>query len=281
MTMPRAILKKVKGELATAYSGARLQPLHRRMSFTDFERMPRQPGWKHEYYAGKAHITPCHTMVSFLLDLTRRKSVDHPGIRTVTEADADALLQPFLDAFRETPEYAGYPAKVFKKSAVKYIAGFFGNARGQRSHQSLVIENKGRIIAAALVKRGQTLPLLDCLFVCPAHSRKGLATLMVNRVVNGLLEQNETKLLSYALLANDASLAWHHHFGFQEVPDLWVASSRWHAYAHQLNMHRQTEDLADSELAELAERTAFWRAEVDRLTELEKRDFWAAHPQFD
>ena len=79
----------------------------------------------------------------------------------------------------------------------------------------------------------------------------------------------------------DTSLAWHRHFGFQEVPNLWVATSRWHAYAHQLDLHRQADDLTDSELAELAERMEFWRAEVDRLTELEKRDFWEAHPQFD
>jgi N-acetylglutamate synthase-like GNAT family acetyltransferase len=273
VTMSRAIVKKSKPAFRF--------PLHRRMSFAAFEKIPRQPGWKHEYYGGKAHITPAHTMVSFLLDLGPRESVDHPGIRPVTEADANALLQPFLEAFRETPEYAGYPAKAFKKSAAQYIAGFFGHARGQWSPLSILIEHQDRIMAAALVKRGQTLPLLDCLFVCPAQVRKGLATLMVNRVVNGLLEQGETKLLSYALLANDASLAWHHHFGFQEAPDLWVASSRWHAYAQQLDLHQQANDLTDGGLAELAERTAFWRAEVDRLTALEKRDFWAAHPQFD
>ena len=273
MTMPQAKLRKSELDYP--------RPLYRRMSFADFKRIPRQPGWKHEYYGGKAHITPAHTMVSFLLDLVPRESVDHKGVRPVTEADADALLQPFLDAFRETPEYAGYSAKTFKKSAAQYIAGFFGRARGQWSPVSVVMENKNGIIAAALIKRGQTLPRLDCLFVCPAQARKGLATRMVNHVVNGLLEQGETKLLSYALLANDASLAWHHHFGFQEVPDLWVASSRWHAYAHQLDLHRQASDLADRELVELAERTAFWRAEVDRLRALEKRDFWAAHPQFD
>ena len=269
----RAALKNAKAELA--------RPLHRRMSFADFKRIPRQPGWKQEYYGGKAHIAPANTMVSFLLDLAARESVNRPGIRAVTEADANALLQPFLDGFRQTPEYVEYSAELFKKSAVKYIAGFFGNVRGQWAPASVVMENKNRIIAAALIKRGQTLPRLDCLFVCPAQARKGLATRIVNHVVNGLLEQGETKLLSYALLANDASLAWHHHFGFQEVPDLWVATSRWHAYAHQLDLHRQANDLTDSELAELTERTAFWRAEVDRLTELEKRDFWAAHPQFD
>jgi len=273
VTMSRASLKRSQPAFP--------RPLHRRMSFAAFEKIPRQPGWKHEYYRGRAHITPAHTMVTFLLDLAPRERVNHPGIRTVTEADKDALLQPFLDAFRQTPEYAGYPAPAFKKSAVRYIAGFFGDSHGQWSPGSVAIENQDEIIAAALVKHGQTLPRLDCLFVCPAHARNGLATVMANRMVNWLLEQGETKLVSYALLANDPSMAWHHHFGFREVPDLWVASSRWHAYAHQLDLHRQANDLTDRELGQLAERSAFWRAEVDRLAVLEKRDFWGAHPQFD
>jgi len=276
-----------------------MRPLHRRMSFAAFERIPRRPGWKHEYYGGQAHITPSHTTVSFLLDLSpapsshplppgEREGVRGPcetqnlqGIRSVTPADADALLQPFLDAFREAPEYAGYRAQVFKNSARKYLAGFFGKVRGQWSPVSLVAENDGAIIAAALVKRGRTLPLLDCLFVHPTYTRKGLATGLIGHVVNRLRELNETQLLSYVLLANEPSLAWHHHFGFREVPDLWVATSRWHAYAHQLERHKDRKELPEAELANLAERAAFWQAEVDRLTQLEKRDFWAAHPQFD
>src|SRR5437879_390620 len=82
-------------------------PLHRRLSFAAFEKIPRQPGWKDEYYGGKAHITPAHTVVSFLLHLAPRESVDRPGIRNLAESDRDALLQPFLDSFRQTPEYAG------------------------------------------------------------------------------------------------------------------------------------------------------------------------------
>jgi len=271
--MSRATLKKSRPAFRL--------PLHRRMSWAAFERISRQPGWKYEYIDGKAHITPAHTVVSFLLDLAPRECKGPPGIRSLIEADQDALLPPFLDAFHQTPEYAGYRARAFKKSALRYLRGFFGNVRGQRSPLSVVIEKKGQIIAAALIKRGQRFPLLDSLFVCSRYRRDGLATSMVNRVVNSLLEQGEAKLVSYALLANDLSLAWHHHFGFQEVPDLWVASDRWHAYAHQLDVHQQANDLADRDLAELAERTAFWRAEVDRLRELEKRNFWAAHPQFD
>jgi GNAT superfamily N-acetyltransferase len=269
--MPRTTLKKTEP----------MRPLHRRMSFAAFERIPRRPGWKHEYYGGRAHITPSHTTVSFWLDLAPREAESQSGIRSVMPEDADALLPPFLDAFRETPEYAGYRAAVFKNSAKKYIAGFFGKVRGQWSPVSVVMEKNAEIIAAALVKRSRTLPLLDCLFVCPGHTRKALATRLVNHVVNRLRDLGETQLLSYVLLANEPSMAWHHHFGFHEVPDLWIATSRWHACAHQLERHQDFKDLPEAELANLAERTAYWRAEVDRLTELEKRDFWAAHPQFD
>jgi N-acetylglutamate synthase-like GNAT family acetyltransferase len=273
VTMSRVTLKKSR----PAYRF----PLHRRMSWSAFEKIPRQPGWKYEYIDGKAHITAAHTVVSFLLNLEPRDCVNRCGIRNLMESDRDVLLPPFLDAFRQTPEYAGYSARAFKRSALRYIAGFFGDVRGRWSPVSVVIENKKRIVAAAMIKRGQTLPLLDCIFVSPKYGRNGLATLMTNHVVNNLLEKGETKLVSYALLANDASLAWHRHFGFQEVPDLWVASSRWHAFAQQLDLHQQANDLAEGELAELVERTALWKAEMDRLTELEKREFWAAHPQFD
>src|SRR5437660_9810126 len=174
MTMPQAKPRKSGLDYP--------RPLHRRMSFAAFKQIPRQPGWKQEQYGCKAHIEPANTSVSFLLDLAARESVT-PGILAVTEADADALLQPFLDAFRQTPEYVESSAELFKKSAVKYIAGFFGNVRGQWSPASVVMENKNRIIAAALIKRGQTLPRLDCLFVRPAQARKGLATRMANHVV--------------------------------------------------------------------------------------------------
>jgi len=258
-----------------------MRPMHCRMSFAAFERIPRRAGWKYEYYGGQTHITPSHITVSFLLDLAPRPAHSLPGIRSVTPADADALLPPFLEAFRESPEYAGYRATIFKNSARKYIAGFFGKVRGQWSPESIVMENEGEIIAAALVKHGRTLPLLDCLFVCPGHTRKGLATTLVNHVVNRLRELGETRLLSYVLLANEPSLAWHHHFGFHEVPDLWVATNRLQAFAYQLERHQALEDLPETEFARLAEQTARWQAEMDRLTELEKRDFWAAHPQFD
>src|SRR5438477_8636215 len=95
----------------------RLRPIHRKMSFAAFQRLPRRLGWKHEYYGGKAHLTPSKMAVHLLLDLAPRPAERRPGIRPVTPADAEALREPFLAAFALAPEYADYPPLLFRQSA--------------------------------------------------------------------------------------------------------------------------------------------------------------------
>jgi GNAT superfamily N-acetyltransferase len=186
-----------------------------------------------------------------VLDLTPRPGRRCLPVRPLTPADAEALREPFQAAFALAPEYAAYPQARFIQSAAKYFAGFFGTVRGEWSPTSVVGEAGGRIVGAALVKRRPPGPLLDCLFVRPEFGRRGWATALVNRVVRGLLAQGETRLQSYVLLANEASLNWHKRFGFREVPDLMVASHRARVYGDELERHRQRNDLPETELAQL------------------------------
>jgi L-amino acid N-acyltransferase YncA len=259
----------------------RLRPIHRRMSWTAFQRLPRRLGWKHEYYDGQAHLTPASLVVPFVLDLAPRRVPRRAGIRRVTPADAPALQAPFLAAFALTPEYACYPSSRFARSGAEYLDRFFGNVRGEWSPVSVVVEDAGRLIGAALVKQRQNGPLLDCLFVRPEHGRQGLATAMVARVVRGLLRRGETRLLSYVILANEPSMAWHQRFGFQEIPSARVACHRWWVYRDELERHRQLGDLTGPELEELERQEAAWAAEAQRLDELERHDYRAANPRFD
>src|SRR5262249_49911096 len=134
---------------------------------------------------------------------------------------------------------------------------------------------------AALVKLRDSGPLLDCLFVHPDHARQGLATAMVERVVQGLWRSGEQQLLSYAMLANEASVRWHHRFGFAEVPDLRVAASRLLYYEYEVERRRELNDLPEEELAPLMAAAAHWGEEVRRLEEMERIDFWSVHPRFD
>jgi GNAT superfamily N-acetyltransferase len=259
----------------------RLRSIHRKMSFAAFERMRWRLGWKHEYYDGGAHIKPASMSVTFRLDLAPRRGHTMPGIRPLRRSDEGALQAPFLSAFAQAPEYANYTADRYKRAAAEYLGRFFGSVRGEWSPVSLVAEADGQIVGAALVKARLSGPLLDCLFVCPGFARRGLATALATRVVNSLVRQGDTQLTSYAMLANEPSLAWHHRFGFVEAPDLWVASYRWRFYAYEAERHRKLGTLSPAELAKLTNAATFWADEVDRLEEMKKRGFDSVYPNHD
>ena len=133
----------------------RLRSIHRKMSWEDFERLPRRVGWKHEYYGDSADITPAKLMVVFSLPLAPRAGRDRRGVRPVAPADQKALEAPFLRAFRLAPEYADYPLGRFRKSATAYLTGFFGDVRGRWSDASFVAAVRGRIIGAGRSRSGK------------------------------------------------------------------------------------------------------------------------------
>lgn len=262
-------------------SVGRMRSIHRKMSFAAFERQPRRLGWKYEYLGESAHITPAKLSVKFMLDLLPRPVRRRPEIRPLVAADAGALAEPFLAAFAHAPEYADYPQRLFRMTAAKYLTGFFGDVRGHWSPVSAVAEVGGCIVAAALVKQREKGPLLDCLYVHPEQGRQGWATALVSGVVRQLLGQGESKLSSCVHLANEPSLAWHEGFGFLELPDLWVATHRWRFHACELERLRDMKHGTETELTRLAEQEVIWRAEMERLEVLERRDFWSAHPYID
>ena len=254
----------------------RLRAIHRKMSFAAFERLPHRIGWKHEYYGGKAHIRPAHLSVTLVLDLSPRTGRRRAGMRPIMPDDARALAKPFLAAFAQAPEYVGYPARVFRRKATEYFAGFFGEVRGKWSPASVVAEVSGEIIGAALVKQREQGPLLDCLFVHPWHGRQGWAAALVTRVVRALLAEGASKLESHVHLANDASLAWHQRFGFREVPDFWIASYRARFYAHELERRK---DLSEAERAQLGQLADYWWAETHRLDQWRCQEYASAYPK--
>ncbi|MGL6096583.1 MAG: GNAT family N-acetyltransferase [Fimbriiglobus sp.] len=248
----------------------RLRPIRRKMSFETFERtVPWRPGWKREYYGGRAHVRPSWSTVTFVLELSEREPVSVPAVRDVTPADRPELLSAFLDAFRYAPEYCGYPMAAYRKRAREYFDGFFGDARGQPSPTSTLIINDGRVVAAALVKEDVgRQPLLDCLFVRPDVFRRGLGTAAAAVAVNRLIAAGYRELKSFAMLANVESLAWHEKFGFRERPDLWVAQARCFSTRHELERREKLGDLTDDERTRMTAYADHWGAECERLHDM-------------
>jgi GNAT superfamily N-acetyltransferase len=251
----------------TLRPGWRVRALRRKMSFETFERtVPVRPGWKREYYAGMARVRPSWTQVTFELGVTLRRVPRVRGLRPVAPGDAAELMAAFLDSFRFAPEYAAYPMRGFRAKAAEFVKGFFGDVRGAWSPASAVVVRGGRIVAAALIKeRPPKPPLLDCLFVRPKWFRQGLATVVAARAVNELAARGFTSLRSFAMLANEASLAWHTAFGFRELPDLFVAQARYHSALYERERLETIGRLTDEDRERLTTLAEQWGAEAEAL----------------
>ena len=93
--------------------------------FEEYERMPHRLGWKHEYWDGKAQLSP--NMCS-LAAFKRLTSVCEPAptsglpnrslIPLQPQHEAD-LVSLFLDAFDDGIDYCGYPDEAFRDAAKK------------------------------------------------------------------------------------------------------------------------------------------------------------------
>ncbi len=257
--------------------GWRVRAIRRKMSFQTFERtIPFRPGWKREYYGGMARVRPSWVQVTFELDLARRTVPRTRGLRPARPDDAAEFVAAFVDSFRFAPEYADYPMRGFRAKAAEYVKGFFGDVRGAWSPASTVVVRGGHVAAAALVKdRSSRPPLLDCVFVRPKYFRQGLATAVGASAVNKLVAAGFATLCSSAMLANEASIAWHTAFGFRELSDLFVAQARCYSAVYERERLEEIGRLTAEDRERLTALVERWQAEVRRLRD---RPYVDRHP---
>lgn len=229
------------------------------MSFDEFERLPRRVGWKHEYWDGQAHLRPASTVVCQELVLSARAvpPLDWQ-MRPPTAADREALVDAFVDAFGETVEYCDCSLEEVGVSASRAIEDCFDVRRGHPSEASRIALSRDRIGGAALIVRCDRGPRLELLLVRPRTQRRGIATALVATAVNELHAAGETMLRSRSRLANEASLAWHRAFGFEEEPDLQLALIRLQHASYELDRRSRAGELGPESTAQL-------RAECKRL----------------
>ena len=248
----------------------RMRAIRRRMSIETFERsVPVLPGWKREYYDGKARVRPSWATVVLELTAAPPAAPRVTGLRRLTEADRPELADAFLDAFRFAPDYCDYPLAAYRKTADQYLTDFFGAVRGQRSPASVLVVRAGRVVAAALVKeRPDKPPLLDCLLVRPDVTRRGLGTAVVATAWSRLSPAGPVRLVSTVKLANTASLAWHARFGFTELPCLWITQARCFSLKYEIERRAKYDPLPADEVARLEAEASRLFAEMNRLHDL-------------
>lgn len=248
---------------------------HLTMSYGELERMPKELGWKYEYWDGQAHISPGHQVVVATVPTAPRPVAAPCGIRPLAPADAAGLVAAYLLAFAGTVEYCDwYPEKIVE-SARESVGNYLAGKRGRPHPASRVAfvpapEASGETLvgAALLLDAGENEAILDMLFIVPEWQRRGLATALVGMAVNELHADGIGTLESAYVLGNAPSRAWHRSVGFVELPDLTLARHYWRYFAEEYRrLELIGEEASAEELGEAARQREYWR---DRVEELEK-----------
>lgn len=254
---------------------------HIKMTEEEFLLLPYEPGWKIEYWDGRAHFTPRHRAVIVRAPVSERVVGSLQGrlVRPVTPGDAPALIQVFYEAFRRTVEYCDWKDAAIRESAQSAIQTYFGGKRGSphaASCSSIAATNPATVTGAALVVQGRDCPTLDILFIRPRWQRRGLANALVSSAMNALFASGETHLGSAFDLANESSRVWHERFGFVELPDLFLAQSRAYAARHELWRREKMGGLTEREREALARECASRQAHIEALEKVSGRDGFEA-----
>lgn len=253
------------------------------MTIEAFHRLEWELGWKYEYFDGCAHISPreaamCGTVV------VRPRTVPDGLVdaEPVCPSDRDALLQAYLAAFEDAVDYCDWPPAKSREHAEANIDGFFAGRRGPWLPASRLIRGgggtAGPVLGALLVvESAPGHALLDLLYVVPDQQRRGLASAMAIRALAELDRIRFRRLESRYLLANQASRAWHHRFGFVDEPDLMCARALLAHARHAWERQRVLDGADPDALSRAASEVAHWEAEVDRLDAEEARRWEERH----
>lgn len=236
------------------------------MSWEEYELMPWQLGWKHEYFNGMAYLSPRQQSVLTVIEIAPRNDTPKSFmIRSVVPTDAPELKRLFFEVFHDSVEYCNYEEQDIQESAQSCIDKYFGAVKGEPSKVSCVaISPEEELIGTALViEQPGRHPYLRLLGVAPPWQRRGVATGLMATILNQLVDTPFTQLESRYFLANEASRNWHHRFGFQDQLDLFVARLFYRHAQHELWRQEQLGQLPKKDMARLASEVEQWQAEVD------------------
>lgn len=208
------------------------EPLVLPMSPEAFRAMPHRLGWKHEYFDGAARLIPSESAIvvwerdlAVPVPVVSARAGSLPGgpgragpvPREAGPGDRDALVELFVAAFDDGPEYCGHPDEVYRRDAERTADG------GGRVH---VLDGDGALLGAIVVTGRGGLPTVEPVMVAPTARRRGVAGALLGAAIGAAVETGATRLRSHSHLANAASSAWHAASGFAEVPYRWTVAAR-------------------------------------------------------
>lgn len=238
------------------------------MTREDFDRLPFDLGWKHEYFDGHLHRSPRHVTAIAKLHLNPRPVASALRIRPVTAADRDPLIAGYVDAFSDTIHFCDYSPERIAQAAHQDIDHYFSGRGGRPLPASrvAVTECGECLTGAALITEDQLdSALLRLLFVVPAGQRQGVATAMVSNAINELYASGTRLLRSQYHPGNESSRRWHRTLGFVDEPDVLLLQLYFRHADHELWRRERLGDLGEDERTRLRVERDRWKRRLDAL----------------
>lgn len=214
------------------------------VSRAEFRRLPRNAAYRYAYHDGQAHLNPAPRYYHAVLPLP---SLDLDGaarvpIRPFADADWDALVPVFADAFARQQPFAGLGRRKRTDAARASLAQTRDGGDGPwipaASHVAVTAD--GETLGAVLItlvpltdpreweayvwttppppncvalRLGR--PHLTWVFVRPETAGRGVGTALLGRAAESLRRLGFDELHTTFIAGNDSSMLWHWRSGFR------------------------------------------------------------------
>jgi hypothetical protein len=216
-----------------------------------WRKMPRHPSFKHEYWDGKLHWTPRPNTCDIYLDLAQWKPPPPSAfraprredltVRQMQEEDWPKLPRTFCAAAIQHPPLSQWDGPAPLRASRCIIQWARDGKDGPLVPSACLVATGAEPLASKSKEffRGATivtlvpahhlqggeeiqaepLPHLDWIFVPWMEQRRGIATLLLERLVQELHTLGHRTLASTVLTANTPALLWHWSRGFRLLPN--------------------------------------------------------------
>jgi ribosomal protein S18 acetylase RimI-like enzyme len=153
------------------------------------------------------------------LDLRRAVAAEHERVvwRPLAEADAPALAELMLAAFRGTPDDEGEDLDQALDEVRRTFAGASGSMLWEAS---FVVEDevaRPALLAASVITFWQDRPLLAFSVTHPRAMRRGLASALIRQSAGTLAQQGHTRLDLFVTCGNAPAERLYDKLGFRDV----------------------------------------------------------------
>jgi len=216
-----------------------------RMPLKRFHQLPRVPGFKYEYWDGRARISLQHAAYPVVAarpsELAATPSPSLPDgvlvrhLEHVSQAASPgALKHLWIQAFRGAPEYTGYSEEAIDREVSRDLSRLLEGPTPEVHPASVVAVHGERPVGLLLITRRWACPDIHVLCIDRTFRRKGVARTLLALATKALVGEDASIVVSSFLLANYESGAWHAAMSFREMPCSLVLTHRLRCLEHNL-----------------------------------------------